>query len=230
LSPNYFASEVCRKEWKAWIDQEIARHILTSGSAPIYIIEVPGLVSKPMLPEHEVARKVAELCGIRPPHDGFTLAVSPMVKEIRRRQLNAVQPFYHAGVLALKQADMRQVLHKLAQDLEERAQDVRRAQASENEVPAYNKKFLRSHDLTSKRVCFLPFTVLLNTKEGVSWSERLFSSCNAVFPGVAPCRCCNSKAKRPWRTTTTRCPTTSWNSTPSSRCCPRAKLLPWKET
>jgi hypothetical protein len=76
---------------------------------------------------NEVACKVAELCGIRPPLGGFTLAVSPMVKEIRRRQLNAVQPFYNAGALALQQADMRQVLHKLAQDLEERAQDVRRA-------------------------------------------------------------------------------------------------------
>src|SRR5271156_317385 len=47
LSPNYFASAVCRREWRAWIDQEISLHLLSSGSAPIYFVEVPGFVSKP---------------------------------------------------------------------------------------------------------------------------------------------------------------------------------------
>lgn len=51
LSPNYFASEICRREWKAWIDQEISLHILTAGAAPIYFVEVPDFLSKPILPE-----------------------------------------------------------------------------------------------------------------------------------------------------------------------------------
>jgi hypothetical protein len=91
LSPAYFASEWCRREWKAWIDLEIAQHILTAGAAPIYIVEVPGFVSQPPLSEHEVARKVAELCGVPAPHDAFQAEVSPVVKEFRRRQLNLVQ-------------------------------------------------------------------------------------------------------------------------------------------
>ncbi len=47
LSPNYFASEWCRKEWRAWMDAEIAQHILTAGVRPIYIVEVPGLTGEP---------------------------------------------------------------------------------------------------------------------------------------------------------------------------------------
>jgi hypothetical protein len=41
LSPRYFASEWCRREWKTWIDHEIAKHILSQGAAPIYVVEVP---------------------------------------------------------------------------------------------------------------------------------------------------------------------------------------------
>ncbi len=43
LSP-YFASPWCQREWRTWIDTEIAKHILAGGAAPIYIVEVPGLV------------------------------------------------------------------------------------------------------------------------------------------------------------------------------------------
>ena len=43
VSPAYFASEWCRREWRTWIDVEIAKHILTDGAAPIYIVEVPWL-------------------------------------------------------------------------------------------------------------------------------------------------------------------------------------------
>jgi hypothetical protein len=40
VSPLYFASEWCRREWRNWIDVEIAKHILTDVTAPIYIVEV----------------------------------------------------------------------------------------------------------------------------------------------------------------------------------------------
>lgn len=68
ISPNYFASEWCRREWKGWIDTEIAKHILSAGAAPIYIVEVPGFVGKvpgldeqSTLTEQQVAEKIAEL-------------------------------------------------------------------------------------------------------------------------------------------------------------------------
>jgi len=147
LSPRYFASEVCRREWKAWISQEIGRHILTAGAAPIYFVEVPGFVSKPMLTEQEVARNVADLCNLAEPRDPYFAEVAPVLKEFRRRQAatwfqdNAVVPFFNAGKVALEQSDLRAVLRRLAEDLETRTADVRRAEASESTVPPYNRNF-----------------------------------------------------------------------------------------
>ncbi len=145
LSPNYFASEVCRKEWSAWIDQEIAKHILTEGAAPIYIVEVPGLISKPPLGEHEVARLVAQLCDIKL-DARFDASVSSLVKELRRRQLEVVQPFYNAGLTALLEADLQKTLQRMARDIDERAEHVRHAAESENTVPPYNEKFTGRRD------------------------------------------------------------------------------------
>ncbi len=64
-----------------------------------------------------------------------------MVKQLRRRQFNAVQPFYRTGLEALRQDDLRCVLAALARDLDERATQVHLAAESESDVPAYNRRF-----------------------------------------------------------------------------------------
>ncbi len=162
LSPNYFASEVCRKEWRAWIEQEISLHILTGGAAPIYFVEVPGFLSKPMLPEHEVAAKVAELCGVAP-SQRFTTDLCPVVKEARRRQLvNLVLPLKNAGVKALQEADLKATLAALARHIEERVEETKRADASTNRVSPYNTKFTgRLDELLELR------TLLTDNRAGV---------------------------------------------------------------
>jgi len=139
ISPRYFASEWCRREWKAWIDVEIAKHILSEGAAPIYIIEVPGLYES--LSEQEVAQRVADLCGVPSPREEFLGSASAVVRQLRRRQLNDVQPFYNRGVEALREADLRRVLEALAANLDGRAEQVRRAAESESTVPPYNRNF-----------------------------------------------------------------------------------------
>lgn len=149
LSPAYFASEWCRREWRTWIDVEIAKHILSAGVAPIHVVEVPGfvtgagLMTQKMLSEQDVAKKVAELCGLPPPHDAFLEAAHPVLRQVRRRQITSdfVKPFLNEGKNALRRADLREVLARLARDLDDRAQDVRRAAESANTVPPYNKKF-----------------------------------------------------------------------------------------
>lgn len=151
LSPNYFASEWCRREWKEWIDTEIAKHILSAGAAPIYFVEVPGFVGKlpecreqKTLSEQEVAEKVAELCALPEPHAGFIASVAPVVRQMRdRRQITSafVKPLLDEGLGLLQRADLRAVLKNLAQDLEHRIQDVKQAAASQTTVPPYNKKF-----------------------------------------------------------------------------------------
>jgi len=138
ISPHYFASEWCRREWYQWIDTEIAKHILTSGAAPICIIEVPGLEST--IDEEEVVRQIARLCDLSA-ENTFLEATLPVLRQIRRRQFNAVQPFYSAGLEAIRQKSLREVINQLARDLDERAGDVRRAAESENHVPPYNPLF-----------------------------------------------------------------------------------------
>ncbi len=151
ISPSYFASEWCRKEWKAWIDTEISKHILSGGAAAIYFVEVPGFVGKvhglreqSMLDEHEVARQVAELCRLPEPRDEFITASASVVRQMRdRRQITSdfVQPFQQQGIDALRRDDLRLVLERLARDLDERSERVRLAADSLSTVPPYNKKF-----------------------------------------------------------------------------------------
>ena len=148
ISPHYFASEWCRKEWRAWIDAEIAQHILTAGVRPIYIIEVPGLTGKGQLSDQELAEHLAQLSPTTDGARAKTLAETPPVlKHLRRRQLTHnqtfcdVQSFYDAGLDALRREDLRRVLNDLARNLDHHAELVKQADASLSTVPAYNAKF-----------------------------------------------------------------------------------------
>ena len=143
ISPNYFASDWCRREWRAWIDTEIAKHILTEGVRPVYLVEVPGFTGKGTLGEQAVAQKIAELCHLPLPYDGFLASTAPVVKQVRRRQLlsDFAKPFADEGLDALRREDLHRVLSTLAQDLDHHAQLVTAAASSETTVPPYNKKF-----------------------------------------------------------------------------------------
>ena len=147
ISPNYFASEWCRKEWRAWIDTEIAKHILTAGVRPVYIVEVPGLTDG-KLSEQDFSRQIADFLKISDSDRDKLLAETPhVVKHLRRRQMSHnlpshdVHSFYTEGVETLRRDDLRQVLSKLAQDLDHHAELLARADASDYTIPPYNKNF-----------------------------------------------------------------------------------------
>jgi tetratricopeptide (TPR) repeat protein len=141
LSPNYFISEVCRREWRAWVEREIGLHIFTEGASPIYIVEIPAMFGKPMPSEHETARQIAELCQVPLPQDIFLRDAENLVRQFRRRQLHVVEPFYKAGLKALQEADLRKQLQTLAKSVTERVETLELAAASESTVPTYNPKF-----------------------------------------------------------------------------------------
>ena len=147
ISPNYFASEWCRKEWRAWIDAEIAKHILTAGVRPVYIVEVPGLTDG-KLSDHDFAKQIADFLKISEGDRVKLLAETPpVVKHLRRRQMTHNQPFcdvhsfYTEGVETLRRDDLRQVLSKLAQDLDHHAELLAKADASITTIPPYNRNF-----------------------------------------------------------------------------------------
>ncbi len=160
LSPNYLASEWCRREWQAWLEQEIAKHILSNGAIPVYIVNVPGWNQS--LDDAGVAREVATLCSVPGPHDEFASVVGPIVRQLRRRQHLAIQPFYDQGLRALRQKQMRQELKRLAQTLEERATAVRQAGQSLSNVPPYNRHFSGRFD-----ELFHLRETMVNRREGV---------------------------------------------------------------
>ncbi len=189
VSPNYFASAWCRAEWRIWMDVEIAKHILSDGVAPIYILEVPGLLES--CDEQQVAAEIASLCDLPAPHDTFLTEAAPLVQQVRRRQINAVQPFYAGGIAALRQNDLRQVLDQLARDIDAKAAHVRRAASSESwRVPAYNPHFsgrLAKLDELRERLQDRDTGVVtvLHGLGGVGKSELAFTYARA-FAGVYP--------------------------------------------
>ena len=57
LSPNYFQSEYCAREFEWWLGGEKRRSILNEGVAPILIVDVPGLYNNGTVTVNEEARK-----------------------------------------------------------------------------------------------------------------------------------------------------------------------------
>jgi hypothetical protein len=102
-------------------------------------VEVPGLTHES--DERQVARAVAALCRLAPPHEPFVAEAAPVIKQLRRRQLTQVQPFFAQGPAAFDRAELQTVLANLARDLDQRIDKVRRAAASETNVPPYNRRF-----------------------------------------------------------------------------------------
>ncbi len=148
ISPSYFTSEWCRKEWRAWIDAEIAQHILTAGVRPIYIVEVPGLTGQGQLSDQQLARQLADLSKLpQRDQDKILAETPPVLKHLRRRQLTHnqtfcdVHAFYDGGLETLRREDLRRVLSDLAHDLDHHAELLARAEASLSTVPAYNRNF-----------------------------------------------------------------------------------------
>lgn len=149
VTPNWFASEWCRREWRAWVEIEIAKHILSAGAAPIYLTEVPGLVAdlpglaEPRaLVETEVAGKIADLTHPRESGTAFTKAVVPVIRQMReRRQITSDFLDAFRDPDSSPSPEIWAAMKELAADLYRRREDVRRAAESETTVPPFNKNF-----------------------------------------------------------------------------------------
>jgi len=149
ISPSYLASEWCRREWRTWIDVEISKHVLSDGAAPIYIVEVPWLTS--VMTDQQVADELAKLSQ-RSVDPVLVRDAVGVAEQLAQRQLTVVRPFFKAGLDALRQDDLLNVLAELAKNLFVRSEYVDAAARSRSTIPPYNRRFVgRLDELTTLR-------------------------------------------------------------------------------
>ena len=100
LSPNYFTSEFCRKEWAEFIDTELAHALPGEGIAPIYVIQHP-----------EFETTSAEATDQQ---------IDRWVRDLKRRQYLHWADWWSQGQVSLEQAGIDDVLTKLVNELHDR--------------------------------------------------------------------------------------------------------------
>ena len=119
LSPQYFASAYCRKEWEMFLEHELARCMPGEGIAPIYIVTAPELDQ---------------------PQAGQ--ALEDWLAGIRRRQYLDLREWHPHGIAALREEDVRHRLQELEHDIAQRIARVERARDSTSTVPGANPNFV----------------------------------------------------------------------------------------
>lgn len=134
VSPGYFQSDWCRREWQAWIDHEIACQTLGETAFPIYLIEIPALTGG--MTEAAVAAELVNLDELN------ARARRCHFQQITRRQFLEVRPFFPEGLDAMRRGALAETLANLAQGFYAKQQMVRAARQTRSTVPPYNKRFV----------------------------------------------------------------------------------------
>jgi tetratricopeptide (TPR) repeat protein len=118
LSPNYFNSPYCRKEWERYTDLEIARALPGEGIAPIYAITVAGF-------EIEADEKLDRWSA-----------------NLRRRQFLDLRKCRDEGPGAFRHSDVQRRIEALDQRIHARLEKAERAASSPTTIPPHNEHFV----------------------------------------------------------------------------------------
>ncbi len=119
LSPNYFASSYCRKEWEHYVETELAQALPGDGIAPIYVMAHPDYDS-------------GEIAG----------GLRPWVQDLKRRQYIEWRDFWPNGADALALNDARSRLDALPGQIADRLRRKGARDASPNTVPLPSRQFV----------------------------------------------------------------------------------------
>ncbi len=111
LSPAYFQSDYCKKEWERFIDLEQQRRVPGEAIAPIYTATHP-----------DFEPNVDEL-------------FEHWLKNLKRRQYVDARPWWQEGQAALQREDVRRKLQKLEQTMWKRIVHIRTASESPQTLP-----------------------------------------------------------------------------------------------
>ena len=161
LSPTYFEREYCKQEFVWWLNNEVHRHVLGDGAAPIFIANVP---ENTLSPSSLAWRK-----KIQAYQESWDL------KDIRLE-----------GLKQLEHKTIESVLTRLKESVEKRLTRLERIKTAKknSNVPPYNIHFAgRRNDLLNLRKTLVNRSVgavtALQGIGGIGKSELAFTYANA---------------------------------------------------
>jgi tetratricopeptide (TPR) repeat protein len=121
LSPEYFASDHCRKEWEIYVETELAQASPGEGITPVYVVTHPDLDRQ--------SGSVDE-------------RLTQWVKDLKCRQYVEWRPFWPDGAVALEREDVRKKLDELPRQIAERLNRAQVRESSPNTVPLPSGHFV----------------------------------------------------------------------------------------
>ena len=119
LSPNYFQSDFCRREWEIYVETELAQALPGDGITPIYVVKHPAFEADPV--EEQLRH---------------------WIKDLRKRQYIEWLPFWPEGAQALEREDVRRKLAGLPGQIKERLERAAVRDKSPNNVPLPSVHFV----------------------------------------------------------------------------------------
>jgi tetratricopeptide (TPR) repeat protein len=131
LSPAYFDSKYCRKEWEWFADHETERAMTGEAIAPIYTIKVPGFDTDP----EDI------------PDD--------WKRNLKRRQYLDARPWWTEGAEAFAKAEIRERLEELDRRCYEKVRVARHLEGTRSTIPPHNPMFVgRGEQIREIQVAF----------------------------------------------------------------------------
>lgn len=118
LSPHYFNSAYCRKEWEIYLEHELDRAMIGHGIAPIYITSAPHF------------------------EDEAKAALDEWISNLKRRQYLDVREWRAQGHQMLQEEDVKRRIELLEQNLSERLQMAERINDAPTNIPHHNHNFV----------------------------------------------------------------------------------------
>ena len=123
LSPSYFASAYCLKEWEIYVETELAQALPGEGITPIYVVRHPAFETDPV--EEQLRH---------------------WIKDLRRRQYIEWLPFWPEGAAALERQDVRRKLADLPGQIAERLHRAAIRDTTPHTVPLPSIHFVGRRD------------------------------------------------------------------------------------
>ncbi|NBC02650.1 MAG: tetratricopeptide repeat protein [Bacteroidetes bacterium] len=118
ITPNYFESDYCRKEWKHFIDQERDYALEHEGMANVYTVTFPEFEDKDL----------EDIPDVWP-------------RDILRRQFEDLRPWWNEGEKALKRQQVLERIRNLEMQVYDRIEKAKRHQDSAGHLPPRNSYF-----------------------------------------------------------------------------------------